>query len=72
MRDDALLRTLALLRLYRAGYVEALAPRRRAAHLFAHQVMALGLQEGGIAVGDVWGWIGAAAPTRCWVCWPRA
>lgn len=58
--DEALVRSAALLRLHRAGYVEDVAPRRCAAHLFAHQVMALSRQEAGIPEGDIWGWIGPA------------
>lgn len=60
--EDALLQSAALLRLHRAGYVEPLSPSRRAAHLYAHQVLALSVQESGIPRGDINGWLGAATP----------
>lgn len=60
--EDALIQSAALLRLHRAGYVEPLQPSRHAAHLFAHQVMALAIQESGIPRGDIGGWLGAATP----------
>ena len=58
--DDALTRAAALIRLWRAGYVEPVALRRRAYHLLAHQIMALAIQEQGIPSSDWWAWIAPA------------
>lgn len=60
--DESLLQTAALLSLYRSGFVEPLLPSRRAAHLLAHQILALSIQECGIPRGDILGWVGAATP----------
>ncbi len=60
--QDALVQAAALLRLHARGYVEPVRPVRRGAHLLAHQLMALALQEGGIARADWWAWLSAAAP----------
>lgn len=57
-----LLRALALLRLGHRGWVEDVAPPRRALHVLAHQVLALVLQEGGISRYRVQGWLAAATP----------
>ncbi len=62
---DGLLRAAAIVRLFREGFVEPVEPLRRAPHLLAHQLMALGVQqEGGIPVADWWAWIAAASPFR--------
>ena len=62
---EGLLQAAAIVRLFRAGFVEPVTVPTRAAHLLAHQVMALGIQcEGGIPVADWWAWVGAAAPFR--------
>lgn len=60
--DESLLQTAALLSLYRSGFVEPLRPSRRAAHLLAHQILALSIQECGVPRGDILGWVGAATP----------
>ncbi len=60
--EDALIQSAALLRLHGAGFVEPFQPSRHAAHLFAHQVLALGVQESGVPRGDINGWLGAATP----------
>ncbi len=60
--QEAVVQAAALLRLYAAGYVEPVRPVRRGAHLLAHQLMALALQEGGIAQGDWWAWLSKATP----------
>ncbi len=60
--DDALLRAAALLRLHARGYVEPVPLRTRAAHLLAHQIMALSIQEEGLSRADFWAWISAATP----------
>ncbi len=62
--DDALIHAAALVRLYREGYIEPVVPVTRAAHLLAHQLMALAQQENGIAVSDWWAWVGQATPFR--------
>lgn len=54
--EDALLRAGALLALWESGFVEPVAPPKRPLHLFAQQLMALSLQEGGIGVRDWLGW----------------
>ena len=40
--------TAALIRLYRRGFVEPVKLRRKAAHLLAHQILALSIQAEGI------------------------
>lgn len=56
--ENALLRAGALLDLWESGYVEPVLPPARPLHLFAQQLMALSLQEGGIGVRDWARWIG--------------
>jgi ATP-dependent Lhr-like helicase len=60
--DDALWRAAAIIRLHRRGYVEPLLLRRKAAHLLAHQIMALAIQEAGIPTSDWWAWVSSATP----------
>lgn len=57
-REDAFLRALALLLLWRQGFVEPVVPPPTPMHIFAQQVMALALQEGGIIARDIPAWIG--------------
>lgn len=57
-KDDAFLRALALLVLWRKGYVEPVIPPPKPVHIYAQQVMALSLQEGGIGVADLSAWLG--------------
>ncbi|MEZ4222308.1 MAG: DEAD/DEAH box helicase [Polyangiaceae bacterium] len=52
----------AILRLFREGYVEPVRPSRRASHIFAHQVMTLGIQVDGVLRQDVDYWLGKATP----------
>jgi ATP-dependent helicase Lhr and Lhr-like helicase len=55
---EALMIALGIGRLWNEGFVETVRPPSLPTHIFAQQVMALALQEGGIARGDwVW-WIG--------------
>jgi ATP-dependent Lhr-like helicase len=54
--EDALLRAGALLALWESGFIEPVAPPKRPLHLFAQQLMALSLQEGGVGVRDWPGW----------------
>lgn len=60
--QDTVIQAAALLRLHARGYVEPVRPVRNAAHLLAHQILALSLQEGGIARSDWWAWLSAATP----------
>lgn len=54
--EDALMRAGGLLELWEAGFVEPVVPPARPLHLFAQQLMALSLQEGGIGVRDWQTW----------------
>ncbi|WP_428394442.1 DEAD/DEAH box helicase [Lichenicoccus sp.] len=58
--DEELLACLALATLWREGVVEAIRAPPRPSHIFAQQVMALVLQEKGIAQADIDLWLGAA------------
>jgi ATP-dependent Lhr-like helicase len=57
---EALLRATALIRLYDKGFVEPVNPPHEAAHILAHQLMALSLQEHGVAEADWFSWISGA------------
>lgn len=59
--DSELLTALALVRLWRDGSVEPVMPPPRPAHLYAQQVMALVLQQGGISRPEISDWLGIAA-----------
>ncbi len=59
-RQDRLLQAMALVRLYREGYVEAVRPSRRASHVLAHQILSLAIQHRGIAPKDFWPWLEGA------------
>jgi ATP-dependent Lhr-like helicase len=59
--DEELLACLALVTLWREGVVEAIKAPPRPTHIFAQQVMALVLQEKGIARADIDLWLGVAA-----------
>lgn len=56
-REDAFLRALALLSLWRSGYVEPIEPPPKPFHIYCQQVMALVLQESGLPEGDIAGWV---------------
>lgn len=61
--DLGLLRASALVRLFRKGFVESVRVPTKAAHLLAHQLMALTIQEeGGVPVADWWSWVSSATP----------
>jgi ATP-dependent Lhr-like helicase len=47
--DETLLQALALVRLMSRGWVEDVEPIAEAAHILAHQILALSLQEGGVS-----------------------
>jgi ATP-dependent Lhr-like helicase len=57
-RADAFLQAVALLQLWREGYVEPVTPPPLPLHIFAQQIMALALQEGGITAADWPSWLG--------------
>lgn len=59
---EELLQATALVRRLVGGHVEDVVPARAAAHVLAHQILALTLQEGGISRHQVLDWIGSAAP----------
>lgn len=60
--DASLWRAAALIRMWRSGFVEDVRLQRRAAHLLAHQIMALAIQERGIPESDWWAWVAHATP----------
>lgn len=61
--DDGLLQAAAIVHLFRRGFVEPIPIVHRAAHLLAHQLLALGVQiEGGVPVADWWAWVSRATP----------
>ena len=55
--DAALLRAAALIALWETGFVEPILPPECPLHIFAQQLMALSLQEGGIGVNDWRRWL---------------
>ncbi len=57
-KEDAFLRALALLQLWRQGYVEPIVPPATPMHIYAQQTMALALQQNGIIAADVDQWVG--------------
>jgi ATP-dependent Lhr-like helicase len=61
---ETLLQATALMRLVERGWVEDVRPPERAAHVLAHQVLALTLQEGGVSRHQVLPWVAAASPFR--------
>lgn len=56
--EEAFLRSIGLLALWRAGFVEPIEPPALPLHIYAQQIMALCLQERGIIEADIDGWIG--------------
>ncbi|MEH2482274.1 ATP-dependent Lhr-like helicase [Nitrobacteraceae bacterium AZCC 2146] len=56
--ESELLLNLGIARLWRKGFVENVTPPALPAHLYAQQIMALALQEKGIAIGDANDWLG--------------
>ena len=58
---EELLQAAGLLRLWRCGYVEPVRTPGRAFHVLAHQIIALAIQEQGIAESDWWAWVAGAA-----------
>jgi len=60
-KDMRTLQAAALIQLNRRGWVEPVVPRRRAYHIFAHQLMALAIQHGGVPRDIVWPWLEGAS-----------
>ncbi len=58
--ENAVLQAAAIVDLYRRSWVEPVEPSRRAAHILAHQILALAIDRGGIVRGDIWGWLEGA------------
>lgn len=56
--EEAFLRSIGLLALWRSGFVEPVEPPALPLHIYAQQIMALCLQERGIIEADIDGWIG--------------
>ncbi len=57
-KEDAFLRALALLHLWRKHFIEPIEPPARPMHIYAQQVMALTLQESGLIAPDISKWVG--------------
>ncbi len=60
--EAGLLRAMAIVRLYREGFVEPVRPSSRASHVLAHQIMSIAIQLGGVGPRDFWPWVEGAAP----------
>lgn len=56
--EEAFLRSIGLLSLWRSGFVESVEPPALPLHIYAQQIMALCLQERGIIETDIERWIG--------------
>jgi ATP-dependent helicase Lhr and Lhr-like helicase len=61
-KDETTLQAAALLRLHAAGFVESVRPSRRAFHILAHQLMALGIQLDGATRSEWFAWLEGATP----------
>jgi ATP-dependent helicase Lhr and Lhr-like helicase len=60
VKPSAALQAAALMRLHRQGYVEHVRPSRRAAHILAHQLLALCVEHRGVGRGDWFAWLAGA------------
>lgn len=60
-KSASLLQAAAILDLHARGYVEPVRPPDAAAHIFAHQTMALSVQTSGLVRGELWSWLQGAA-----------
>ncbi|NJO34485.1 MAG: DEAD/DEAH box helicase [Rhodospirillales bacterium] len=56
--EEALIAALGVTQLWREGFIEAVHPPEKPMHLFAQQIMALVLQECGLATGEWRSWLG--------------
>lgn len=64
-KPEALLQAVGLVRLMESGWVEDVRPDYRAAHILAHQILALTLQEGGgLSRHRITHWVRGAAAFR--------
>ena len=61
---ESLLQTVALVRLMERGWVEPVVPSYRSAHVLAHQILALSIQERGLSRHVVADWVARASPFR--------
>lgn len=61
LKDVRTLQAAAIIRLHRRGWVEPVRPRRRAYHIFAHQLMALAIQYRGVPRDVPWAWLRGAS-----------
>ena len=59
--DEELLTALAVIALWHEGVIKSVVPPPRPAHIFAQQIMALVLQEGGVSRPDIDAWLGDTA-----------
>jgi len=59
--EEATLQAAALLRLRARGYIEPTSPSTRAPHILAHQLLALALQQFGVALAAWWEWLNGCA-----------
>ena len=62
--DEAFLRAAGLIRLWGEGYVEPVTPPKRPLHVLAQQLLALILQEGGVAPDSWRDWLAGVAGLR--------
>jgi len=60
--SESLLQAVALVRLVQKGWVEEVRPPTWPAHVLAHQILALCLQQGGLSRRRILPWIGGAVP----------
>ena len=56
-RDEALLRSAALVKLWESGFVEPVEPPSRPFHLLAQQLLAVILQQRGVPSDEWFGWV---------------
>jgi ATP-dependent Lhr-like helicase len=61
-KEDTTVQAAALLRLHQRGFVEPVKPSRRAFHILAHQLMALGIQLDGVRRNEWFAWLDGATP----------
>ena len=61
-KDEATLQAAAIIHLHRNGYIEPVRPSRRAAHILAHQLMALTIQLDGVRRNEWFAWLEGATP----------
>jgi ATP-dependent Lhr-like helicase len=63
-KEEAVLRSAAILHLHASGFVESTRPSRRAGHVLAHQLLVLAMQERGVAEGEWWSWVAGCGAFR--------